>query len=365
MNCIVVIEDDPAILRGLAENLRAESYEVLTAMDSETGYRLVSEYQPDLVILDLMLPRLDSHGVCRRMCRNGVAIPILMLTAQPQETNHSHDMESCACEYLAKPFSVRDLLVRVWAILSRSEERPDRIRPDVLEEAAPIQPRLLPTKAIHTSGLRICGTSRPALIVGGDYFDVLTFRDGSVGVCIADVSGKGLPAALMMATLKVMVKAFAAPDLGPRDLCSKLNAALCDSIPSSSFVSLFYAVIAPDRKRLTYCNAGHNPPILISDGPTRRLHHGGGILGVFPEWNYEDRQIDLRPKDRILLYTDGVTDCRNFADEFFSEEQLIKFVDRFEDADSVGLLPTVIEMVTRFSDGNFDDDLTLVTVSIE
>jgi serine phosphatase RsbU (regulator of sigma subunit) len=148
-------------------------------------------------------------------------------------------------------------------------------------------------------------------------------------------------------------------------VCAKLNVALCDSIPSAAFVSLFYAVIAPDRKQLTYCNAGHNPPILMSDGPTRRLHHGGGILGVFPEWKYEDQQIDLRPRDRILLYTDGVTECRNVADEFFGEEQLLDFVDRFEDDDSIGLLPGVIDMVTRFSNGNFDDDLTLVTVSIE
>src|SRR5436190_3752093 len=125
MNRIVVIEDDPAILQGLADNLRMESYDVLTAADGENGYRLVQDCQPDLVILDLMLPGLNGLGVCRKMRRHGLATPILMLTANDQEDSRVRGFEAGADDYVAKPFSLRELLGRVQAIIRRSGSRAD------------------------------------------------------------------------------------------------------------------------------------------------------------------------------------------------------------------------------------------------
>src|SRR5215475_4622392 len=125
MNRIVVIEDDPAILRGLSDSLRFESYDVLTAANGEDGYRLVREKQPDLVILDLMLPGKNGYDVCREIRGHGLVTPILMLTAHDQEANRVEGFEAGADDYVTKPFSVRELLGRVRAILRRSQGRSD------------------------------------------------------------------------------------------------------------------------------------------------------------------------------------------------------------------------------------------------
>ena len=130
MSVILVIEDDPAILRGLADNLRYESYEVLTAPDGETGYKLLTGKKPDLVILDLMLPRMSGYEVCRKARAEGVATPILMLTARGEEADRVLGLDLGADDYVSKPFSIRELLARVRAILRRAQ--PSRTTPDEL-----------------------------------------------------------------------------------------------------------------------------------------------------------------------------------------------------------------------------------------
>src|SRR5262245_1419025 len=193
MNRIVVIEDDHAILRGLADNLRMESYDVLTAADGERGYRLVREQQPDLVILDLMLPGMNGYDVCGQIRRHGLATPILMLTADDRESSRIQGFDAGADDYVAKPFSIRELLGRVQAILRRSPTRPDLANQRELDEALRIQKGLMPAEIPQVAGLRIAAVWRPAHAVGGDYFDVLKLNPNGVAVCIADVCGKGMP----------------------------------------------------------------------------------------------------------------------------------------------------------------------------
>ena len=130
MSRILVVEDDPAILRGLTDNLRFESYEVLTAADGETGYRLIQEKKPDLIILDLMLPKLSGYEVCRKVRGEGLTTPILMLTARGEEGDRVLGLDLGADDYVSKPFSVRELLARVRALLRRAH--PPRALPDEL-----------------------------------------------------------------------------------------------------------------------------------------------------------------------------------------------------------------------------------------
>ena len=130
MSRILVVEDDPAILRGLADNLKFESYEVLTATDGETGYRLLREKKPDLIILDLMLPKLSGYELCRKARSEGLTTPILMLTARGEEADRVLGLDLGADDYVSKPFSVRELLARVRALLRRAH--PPRPLPDEL-----------------------------------------------------------------------------------------------------------------------------------------------------------------------------------------------------------------------------------------
>jgi DNA-binding response OmpR family regulator len=130
MSLILVIEDDPAILRGLVDNLRFESYDVLTAMDGEAGYRLVGEKKPDLIVLDLMLPKLSGYEICRKLRAEGIETPILMLTARGEEADRVLGLDLGADDYVSKPFSVRELLARIRAILRRAQ--PAKALPDEL-----------------------------------------------------------------------------------------------------------------------------------------------------------------------------------------------------------------------------------------
>jgi DNA-binding response OmpR family regulator len=130
MSVILVVEDDPAILRGLADNLKFESYDVLTAADGDAGYRLAREKKPDLIVLDLMLPRMSGYEVCRKLRGEGIATPILMLTARGEEADRVLGLDLGADDYVSKPFSIRELLARIRAILRRAQ--PPRALPDEL-----------------------------------------------------------------------------------------------------------------------------------------------------------------------------------------------------------------------------------------
>jgi sigma-B regulation protein RsbU (phosphoserine phosphatase) len=224
----------------------------------------------------------------------------------------------------------------------------------------------MPSEIPQLPGFRIAATSQPARIVGGDYFDVLPLNDGARAICIGDVCGKGVPAALLMANLQAAVKICVAERMGPRDLCETVNRVMCGNL-AEGFITFFYAVLETTPPRLTYCNAGHNPPILTGAGESSRpsrLSTGGGILGVFPDWRYEEAQVPLTAGNHILMYTDGITESRNAAGEEFGEDRLVELVLAAPHG-SATLAANVVAAAAEFSNGNFTDDLTVVGISMD
>src|SRR5215470_9017216 len=211
MSRVLIVEDDPAILCGLKDNLEFESHQVLTAADGETGYRMLCEHSPDLVILDLMLPKLSGYDLCRRARGEGFNAPILMLSARSQEGDRVLGLDLGANDYVSKPFSLRELLARVRALLRHEREhRLDEERlASELEMAAKVQQELFPRALPEVPGLDYAGVCRPAGGVSGDYYDFLPLGDGKLGLLLADVSGKGMSAALLGASLHAVVRANA------------------------------------------------------------------------------------------------------------------------------------------------------------
>jgi FixJ family two-component response regulator len=233
-------------------------------------------------------------------------------------------------------------------------------------EAHEIQQGLLPKQIPQVRGHEISGGWQPASAVGGDYFDALKFSESTVALCIADVSGKGMPAALLMSNLQAAVKAFASESMPPKEICTKVNRVICSNIAANKFITFFYCLHDAEKKRLVYANAGHDAPILMKrNGSHVRLREGGAVLGVFSDWSYEQNEVEFVSGDRILLFTDGVTEVRNSDGEEFGEQRLIDLLKRIRHLGARELQAQVMSTVAEFSGGEFQDDATLIAMSAD
>jgi len=235
-----------------------------------------------------------------------------------------------------------------------------------LDQAREIQERLLPKQIPQIRGLDIAGAWNPAAVVSGDYFDVVKFGDTKIGVCICDVVGKGISAALLMANLQASFRAFASEPVSPGSVVSKLNDVICNNIASDKFITFCYCIFDVDRLSLTYASAGHWPPVLVRrSGETLSLRDGGPPLGLFPEHSYANIELQLEPGDRLLLYTDGLTEARNASGIEFGEHNVARIGNENMRLTAAEMLETLRGEVTSFCNDTFDDDLTLVVVNVK
>jgi FixJ family two-component response regulator len=235
-----------------------------------------------------------------------------------------------------------------------------------VEEAREIQQSLLPKEIPQVAGFQIGGTWHPARAVGGDYYDVFRVGESSVALCIGDVSGKGMPAALLMSNLQASVRAFAVEGVDPRELCEKVNRVVYTNIAANKFITFSYCLLDTKTRRMGYANAGHSPPILVRrQGTCLRLPEGGALLGVFPEWDYRQGEIDLERGDRLLLCTDGLTEAKNEEDEEFGDDRLIQVLHDHRHLTPDVLQNKVMQAVLQFSGGNLEDDATLIILAVD
>lgn len=234
-----------------------------------------------------------------------------------------------------------------------------------LERAREIQQALMPKQIPQVRGFDIAGAWEPARVVGGDYYDVIKLSENKLAICIADVVGKSVSAALLMANVQATVRAFASDAASPAWLCNRVNSVLCNNIASGKFVTLFYGMLDAERRVLEYTNAGHLRPILVNASrPVVQLENGGALLGVFPEWKYEDSVIQLAPGDRLLLYTDGITEAATADGEEFGEQRLIATAGNGFQRSAAALRDEVVSQVKNFCDSQLADDATLIVVSV-
>lgn len=233
-----------------------------------------------------------------------------------------------------------------------------------LERAREIQQSLLPKDIPQLPGFEVATAWRPARMVGGDYFDVLRLGENRLAICIADVVGKGVSAALLMANVQATVRAFARDSESPAWVCSRVNSVLCGNIASEKFVTFFYGVLDADKRTLQYCNAGHPSPILVSKDSTRQLPAGDAVLGVFPTWKYQNSIITLSPGDRLLLFTDGITEASGSDGLEFGEDNLAALAKANRASSASELNSRVLAQVTGFCQGEFQDDATLLVVAV-
>jgi phosphoserine phosphatase RsbU/P len=233
-----------------------------------------------------------------------------------------------------------------------------------LQRAREIQENLLPKSIPQIPGFQIAGTWEPAKAVGGDYYDVIQLTDSKAALCIADVSGKGISAALLMANVQAAVRAFATESVSPAEVCGRLNSVLCTNTATEKFVTLFYSVLDAKHGILQFTNAGHLRPIVIShDGSVARLENDGALLGIFPDWRYEVSTVRLATGDTLVLFTDGITEAEAANGEEFGEERLIDWLVRSRHLRSDILQLRLLDEVKKFSNRALADDATVIVAS--
>ncbi len=232
-----------------------------------------------------------------------------------------------------------------------------------MQRAREIQQSLLPKEIPQLAGFEVAAAWRPAREVSGDYYDVFKLDKHRLGVCIADVVGKGVAAALLMANVQAAVRAYAGSAENAAQLCAKVNRLLCENLATGKFVTFLYGVLDNETRTFDYCNAGNVYPILVSQGTARSIEAGGAALGVFPEWKYENATIALEPDDRLLLVTDGITEAYGSDEQEFGEERLALAALAASKRTAAEMSRLLLEEVSTFCGSRFHDDATLLVIA--
>jgi phosphoserine phosphatase RsbU/P len=387
---ILIADDQPDVLEALRLLLKGHGYTTESVTSPSALIDSLARKEFDLILMDLNYARDTTSG------REGLDLlaqlqavestpPIVVMTGWASVGLAVEAMQRGVGDFVEKPWAnVRLLEILKKQIEAGQQKRAAKKqamekshaqdeaalllqrREREVEEARAIQQGFLPQEIPQIPGYQICGAWQPARIVGGDYYDVLPFDDGSIGLCIADVAGKGMPAALLMSNFQASVRGFASSSLSPDALCEKLNALVSRNIAADRFITFFYAHLDGTSRRLSYTNAGHNTPIVLRrNGSHRRLDAGGSVLGVFKKQSFEAETIQLSPGDRVLLYTDGVTEAHDRDGEEFGDSRLLEVLQDCHDADSQTAQEKIFSTVGQFCNGNWEDDATVIVLSVE
>jgi len=247
------------------------------------------------------------------------------------------------------------------ARLSEVEAIERRLARD-LEQAAELQRSFLPGGAPKVSGADLAGYNAACRTVGGDYYDFFAYPNGRVAMVLGDVSGKGMPASLMMMGLQARVQVLADEPQNLAAVMNRLNKITCQNCPSNRFITFFFCVLDPATGELAYCNAGHNPPVIVrANGTVEYLEGGGTVLGILAVANYSEYRVKLEPGDTLAIYSDGVTEATNGKDEEFGDERFAAVLAANRQKSAAEIVAAVTQALTEFAAGSPPaDDITLV-----
>ena len=366
---ILAVDDTPTNITLLA-GLLGEQYKVKAATSGAKALELASANPPDLILLDIMMPGLSGYDVLERLRGDPKLrhIPVIMISAIDEIESVIRCIELGAEDYLPKPFNPTLLRTRVNASLEKKRLRDDIVRhldqiENELKAAREIQLSMVPLDFGLPSTqhpVEIFATLEPAREIGGDLYDFFWGEDGRLYFVVADVSGKGAPAALFMARIKTMARLVAmlyrAPAGGvvePGHIMARINEDLCLDNRQDMFVTVFFGVLDPATALLSFCNAGHQSPFVIGGGGRMGTVEGprGIPLGILADYEYETGTQQLTQGDCVFIYTDGVSEAMDPANTFFTDARLKEVLAPLAGAPARAVVAEVLASVRDFAAG--------------
>jgi sigma-B regulation protein RsbU (phosphoserine phosphatase) len=368
---LLVADDQPDLLDALKLLLKSEAIEVRAVTSPDAALAELQSSPFDLLLMDLNYTGDTTSGregidLLSRAQAIDPLLPVVVMTGWGSVDLAVEAMRRGVRDFVQKPWDNAQLVTMLRKEIDggRERRRRDQAEQRELLEARHIQRRLLPAQIPQIDGWEAAASWQPASGVGGDCYDAISFGSTRLAISIADVVGKGIPAALLMSNLQAAVRAFASDAIEPRALCGRVNRVLCGHIAEGRFISFFYCLLDAGEGTLTYSNAGHYPPILVrADGTIDRLDEGGAVLGVFDDVVYAQGRVAIGAGDRLVCYTDGITEARNIADEEYGDARLVAAAVEHRACSAPALHARLIDDVTRFADGRFTDDSTLIVLA--
>jgi sigma-B regulation protein RsbU (phosphoserine phosphatase) len=377
---ILIADDQHDLLDALRLLLKGADIAMDAVTSPDAVLDAVARGTYDLLLMDLNYTGDTTSGregidLLARVQQQDSLLPVVVMTGWGSVDLAVETMRHGVCDFVQKPWDNQQLLNTLRAEIDKGRARRQAQLREAreLDEARRIQRKLLPATLPQIDGCELAASWQPAAGVGGDCFDAIAFGDSRLGLSIADVVGKGIPAALLMSNLQAAVRAFATEATAPGELCHQVNRILCGNIAEGRFISFFYCTVDTDLGVLTYANAGHYPAILVRvDGSVERLSTGGPVLGVFADASYDQRQISIASGDRLILFTDGITEVRPAGIDpqdprhvEFGEDALIALANDHRSCSAPALQARLTAAVSAFAGGTFQDDATLIVLAME
>ena len=375
---ILVVDDepdvDPLVLQRMRRDIRSRKYEFVFAHNGVEAVELLNKDEDiDMVISDINMPQMDGLTLLEQISEINPNIHSIIVSAYGDMKNIRTAMNRGAFDFVTKPLDFGDLRVTIERTLHHMEEWREALSSrdklvalqNELNVASGIQQSILPTVFPSRDDYQIYASMEPARNVGGDFFDVVRLEDDRVGLAIADVSDKGVPAALFMMSSRTWMKGAAISSPEPGTVLGEVNALLHEDNDTQMFVTVLYAVYNPETGEFTYASGGHDAPLLVhSDGSSELLPLTGGIaLGIVSDLAYGQNSVVLDHGETLVLYIDGVTEAMNGEGEQFGIERLRKVFSGRAPKDANEAAHKVFEAVNTFADGAAQsDDITCLTL---
>jgi len=368
---VLVADDQSDVVLALRLLLRDAGLDSDAAASVPEIRSRLSATEYDLLLMDLNYARDTTSGregleLLAEVHSRDPLLPVVVMTGWGSIETAVDAMRRGARGFIHKPWDNNALAdaIRREVDDGRATRNAERRATREQQEAQAIQRALLPAAIPDLAGCDIAARWIPASAFGGDCYDVTPLDANRVAISIADVCGKGLPAALLMANLQASVRAFAAADSSPRAVAERVNRELVRNAALRRFVTFFYAVYDRHAGQLAFVNAGHNPPVLLrADGSIARLATGGMVLGAFDDAAYEQGTVEIASGDRLVLFTDGITEACGVDDEQFGDDRLIEALQTSSSDHVAAVVDRIFSDVECFRVGPVVDDATVVVAA--